>query len=430
MVEAAEESKVAASAIEAACAEAVLELEQLENDRKAIEQEKEELKEEQMALLYTHKMPVIAEEMYAATAQDAEVTAQDDEVTAQDAEATAQDAEAIAQDAEAVAQDAEATAQDAEATTQDAEATTQHAEATAQDVETVAQDADSDYSMETPVQEVSEELMPEMEVFPQNLEEAILAQTEEELQKKASDEETLNEEQKDILAYFLAIDSLKGILQSIVKRTESAPEHMIVTGDVGSGKTSVAMRIIKAAQVNKEEKVETIAKIKADLLNQKQITEIFDKVNGGVLIIENAGSLKPTTVYAIEEALYSNEYYVQIILADKKEAIGKLLGTTRSFLNDIQMRVDLPVYSNNELAEFAKTYAEVNGYSFDGMALLALHSVIDLFQTDEHVTNLEDMKNIMDEAMERADRRNKKLFGKLFGKKNSEGIVLVESDFE
>ena len=94
------------------------------------------------------------------------------------------------------------------------------------------------------------------------------------------------------------------------------------------------------------------------------------------------------------------------------------------------MRVDLPVYSNNELVEFARKYADVNGYVFDGMAILALHSAIDLFQTDQHAANLEDVKNIMNEAMEQADKRNNKLFGKLFGKKNTDGVILLESDFE
>ena len=71
----------------------------------------------------------------------------------------------------------------------------------------------------------------------------------------------------------------------------------------------------------------------------------------------------------------------------------------------------------------------MNGYVFDGMAILALHSVIELFQTDQHAVNLEDVKNIMDEAMERADRRSRKLFGKLFSKKTDD-TILLESDFE
>lgn len=268
-------------------------------------------------------------------------------------------------------------------------------------------------------EEVSEELMPELnleEMMPE--EEPVLPQKE------------LSEEQKEILSYFLSIGGLSKVLPGIVGRLQRMPEHMIVTGTEGSGRTSVAMRIIKASQVDREDKVETIAKIGAALLNQKDISEILDRVNGGVLIIEKAGALKPATVYALEDALYSNRYYVQIILVDKPAAIKKLLTVTRSFLNDIQLYVNLPVYTNNELAEFARTYADVNGYVLDGMAVLALHSVIEIFQTDKHTANLEDVKNIMDEAMERADRRSSKLFGKLFGRKRSDSITLVESDFE
>ena len=270
-------------------------------------------------------------------------------------------------------------------------------------------------------EEVSAELMPELnldEFMPQEEEEPDVQNVE------------LNEEQKDILSYFMAIGSLSEVLPQIVLHMEKTPEHMIITGAEGSGRTSVAMRIIKAAQVNKEDKIETIAKIRATLLNQKDVTDILDKVNGGVLIIEKAGGLKPSTVYALEEALYSNRYYVQLVLVDKASAIEKLLTVTRSFLNDIRMYVNLPVYTNNELAEFARTYAEANGYILDGMAVLALHSVIEIFQTDKHTANLEDVKNIMDEAMERADKRSNKLFGRLFGRKNTDSIALVESDFE
>lgn len=242
--------------------------------------------------------------------------------------------------------------------------------------------------------------------------------------------EDLDEEQEEILSYFLAVKSVAPVIKNVVKQTEAAPEHMIITGEKGSGKTSIAMRIIKASQINKVDKIETIAKINATLLNQKDVTEILDKVNGGVLIIENAGSLKPSTVYAMEDALYSNKYYVQMIAVDNKKSMKKLLTCTNSFLNDIRMRIDLPIYSGNELAEFARTYAELNGYNLDGMAVLALHSVIDIFQTDQHAANLEDVKNIMDEAMERADKRTNKLLGKLFGKKKSDHIDLLESDFE
>lgn len=382
IVAAAEESREAASAIEAACAEAVIELAKMEEDsqhQSVPEMYDEDYREEQMAL---HQL------------FGGEETLSDEQETVVE--------EAL--------------------------------ESESQELTAVAQE--DDYWDEE--EEVSEELLPEIQDIQfqdiQMQESEVPEEGTEETEAQESfgeeSQELLNEEQKSILAYFLAIPSIKSYVEQLVKRTEYAPEHMIVMGGDGSGKTSLAMRIIKAAQVNKEHKIETIAKIQSVLLNQKKVTDILEKVNGGVLIIEKAGSLTPATVCAIENALYSNRYYVQIIFADTKEGIAELLSTTNSFINDIQMKVDLPAYSNNELAEFAKTYADVNGYVIDGMAILALHSVIELFQTDQHVANLEDVKNIMDEAMERADKRTKKLFGKLFGKKNTEGIVLIESDFE
>lgn len=411
VVEAAENSKEAASAIEAACAEAVIELEKLEGHPEETAKDPVDAMEDKIEKDLpegTEELAWEPEEEMAGETADAEPRYLQEQKALQGV------FDGMPHDGEALP-----TGQENEA----------EGEEEIEDVEAILEAALTDedgnpYEEE----EVSVELVPE---FSKNTE-SVLEENEEEIPYGGLKEEIddgLSDEQKEILAYFLAIKAIRPTITDIVKRTQYAPEHMIVTGEEGSGRTSVAMRIIKAAQVHKEDKIETIAKIKATLLNQKKVTEIFDKVNGGVLIIEQAGSLKPTTVYAIEDALYSNRYYVQMILVDTRSAIFKLLQSTTSFLNDIQMCVDLPVYNNNELAEFAKTYAQVNGYVFDGMAILALHSVIELFQTDQHAVNLEDVKNIMDEAMERADRRSRKLFGKLFSKKTDD-TILLESDFE
>ncbi len=411
VVEAAEDSKEAASAIEAACAEAVIELEKMEGLAEEATKDPVDVMEDEIEKDLpegTEELAWEPEEEPAEEAGDTQNRYLQEQMALQGVfDGAPQDGETLFAEPEREAE--------SEEVTEDVEAI----------LEAALTDEDGNPYEE---EEVSVELVPE---FAKNTETA-LEDEEEEIPYGGLKEEIddgLSEEQKEILAYFLAIKAIRPTITDIVKRTEYAPEHMIVTGGEGSGRTSIAMRIIKAAQVHKDDKIETIAKIKATLLNQKKVTEIFDKVNGGVLIIEQAGSLKPTTVYAIEEALYSNRYYVQMILVDTRSAIFKLLRSTTSFLNDIQMCIDLPVYNNNELAEFAKTYAQVNGYVFDGMAILALHSVIELFQTDQHAVNLEDVKNIMDEAMERADRRSRKLFGKLFSKKTDD-TILLESDFE
>lgn len=419
IVEAAEDSREAASAIEAACAEAVEELERMEKaGREQLQREEEQYvsgtEEEQTdsrseevadAQLQQEDMPLPVNEDDVLTEDEIARTTyiSDEEDSPMPNVDMLRDMEADYGMPEEGAVNEQMALQEmfgAESSDQDAY----------EGWET------DDYAEG---EEVSEELMPQLEP------EREVPQEEQPQQPKA-----LNEEQKEILSYFLAIGSLSKVLPGIVARLQRMPEHMIVTGAEGSGRTSVAMRIIKASQIDREDKVETIAKIGASLLNQKDVTEILDKVNGGVLIIEKAGALKPTTVYALEDALYSNRYYVQIILVDRPASIKKLLTVTRSFLNDIRLYVNLPVYTNNELAEFARTYADVNGYVLDGMAVLALHSVIEIFQTDKHTANLEDVKNIMDEAMERADKRSSKLFGKLFGRKHSDNIALVESDFE
>ncbi|MCI8372420.1 MAG: hypothetical protein HFI75_08495 [Lachnospiraceae bacterium] len=450
IVEAAEEGKEAASAIEAACAKAVIELAQMEEDGKEpeekaavsdipkeLESTAEEYAQEydENAAAYDESDMESAEEayengydrddegVYAEEYEEADESSYPDEYYVTDEEAYNEEYnenEDSLYDNEYHEMDDDLYGDDYDESYE--EEYTEAPLAVSRKLEQTLQDDEELWEEE----EVSAELMPELQKDGTEEEEAEDSYNEEEWVPK----EKLSEEQRDILSYFLAIKSIAPSLEKIVKYMEYAPEHMIITGEEGSGKTSIAMRIIKAVQLNKDEKIESIAKIQAALLNQKKVTDILEKVNGGVLIIEKAGSLKPSTVYAIDDALYGNQYYVQIILVDRKEAIAKLLNVTQSFINDIRMRVDLPEYTNNELAEFAKAYAENNGYIFDGMALLALHSVIEIFQTDQHSANLEDVKNIMNEAMEHADKRAKKLFGKLFGKKNTDGIILLESDFE
>lgn len=476
----AEEGKVAAEAIEAACAEAVMELELLENDKKGAEPEDqvEEAAEEQAEDTDVEATEEVAEEQ----AEVAEEEAAEEEAEEQAEDADTEDSEEDVIDSlekkieealpeeiralvemeeteEAEEEESEEEVEDEveeepEEDMTDDESEEESEDDVWEDTDEPAADEETDDQIEeliataleeeeasSATSEESEEEESEEEVEEESEEESEEAEETEETEEsdesadteseqKPEEEEELSEEQNDIMAYFMAVKSVKPLLKRVVKNTEKKLDHMIITGDTGSGKTSVAMRIIKASQVNKEDKIETIAKIKAGLLNQKDVETIFDKVDGGVLIIEQAGELSLATVTSMETLLGSQKYNVKIVLTDTKEAMDTLVKNAGGFISKISVKVDLPVYDNNELAEFARTYAQVNGYTFDGMATLALHSVIEFFQAEDHVTNLEDMKNIMDEAMERADRRSHKLFGKLFGKKNQDGIVLIESDFD
>ena len=204
---------------------------------------------------------------------------------------------------------------------------------------------------------------------------------------------------------------------------------MIITGVAGSGKTSLAMRIVKALQVGKEEKIDLIAKIKGTSLNQKDIWAIFEKIEGGVLIIEKAGTLSSSSMRKLEEVMDEYAGSVQVFLTDRESAIAKLRQHGKAFMERFEVQIDLPVYTNSELVEFGKAYAKVKGYTIDEVGVLALYSQIGFVQTEKQAAALGDVKEIVDRALQVAEKRGKKVLGKLFSRKKQNDNILLESDF-
>lgn len=247
--------------------------------------------------------------------------------------------------------------------------------------------------------------------------------------EKADADGYLNEEQKDIFAYFMSVGGMEKKLAEVLKQAEQRIEHMIITGVAGSGKTSLAMRIVKALQVGKEEKIDLIAKIKGASLNQKDIQSIFEKIEGGALIIEKAGALSGSSMKKLEEVMDQYKGRVQVFLADKESAIAKLRQHGKTFMDRFAVQIDLPVYTNSELVEFGKAYARVKGYAIDDVGVLALYSQIGIIQTEKQTAALNDIKDIVDSAVQRAEKRGKKVFGKIFSRKKQNEKILFEDDF-
>ena len=250
----------------------------------------------------------------------------------------------------------------------------------------------------------------------------------------------LTEEQKKLFSYFVPVH---GMSEQIVKVLHddkickarygtSRIGNVLIVGRRGSGKTVLAVNIVKAIQKSRRMKHGKVAIVKAEALNQKNVSEIVEKLHGGALVIEKASKLKRKTIEDLCELMEGQTGELLVVMEDERKPIERLLGEFPNFGKKFTSRIDLPVFINDELVTFGQTYAKENGYKIDEMGILALYSDIDILQREEKVVTVADVKAIIDDAIENANRTTvKKLVKKLVGKNKDESdrIILKEEDF-
>ena len=250
----------------------------------------------------------------------------------------------------------------------------------------------------------------------------------------------LTEEQKKLFSYFVPVH---GMSEQIVKVLQAEKEcnarygtsrigNILVVGRKGSGKTVLAVDLVKAIQKSRKMKQGKMAIVKAEVLNKKDVTEIVEKLHGGALVIEKASRLKRKTIEDLCELMEGQTGELLVVLEDERKPIDRMLSEHPNFNKKFTSRIEVPVFINDELVTFAQTYAKENGYKIDEMGILALYSEIDILQRDEKVITVTDVKNIMDDAIENANKPSlKKLFKKLTGnnKDESDRVILKEEDF-
>ena len=251
----------------------------------------------------------------------------------------------------------------------------------------------------------------------------------------------LTEEQKKLFSYFVPVrgmsEQLVEVLQSD-KRCKSRYGtsrigNIIVIGRKGSGKTVLAVDVVKAIQKARKLKQGKVGIVTADSLNKKDVTEILSKLHGGAIIIEKASRLNRRTIDDMCEVMEGQTGEMLVVLEDERKPIEKLLAAYPQFAKKFTSRVEVPVFINDELVTFGQTYAKENGYKIDEMGILALYSRIDMLQREEKVVTVADVKGIVDEAIENSHGGGlKKLFKKLTGKNKDESdrIILHEEDFK
>lgn len=250
----------------------------------------------------------------------------------------------------------------------------------------------------------------------------------------------LTEEQKKLFSYFVPVH---GMSEQIVKVLQDDKEcksrygtsrigNILIVGRKGSGKTVLAVDLVKAIQKSRKMKQGKVAIVKAESLNKKDVNEIVEKLHGGALVIEKASRLKRKTIEDLCEVMEGQTGELLVVLEDERKPLDRMLNEYPNFKKKFTSRIELPVFINDELVTFAQTYAKENGYKIDEMGILALYSEIDILQRDEKVVTVTDVKNIIDDAIENANKPSlKKLFKKVAGKNKDEldRVILKEEDF-
>ena len=249
----------------------------------------------------------------------------------------------------------------------------------------------------------------------------------------------LTREQAKIFAYFTAVRGVGEQLASLFKgqagasKVNSACGNVVVTGESGNGKTTLAIDIVKALQKLQRVESSRLAKISGKKLNTRDIYETLGKLKGGALIIEKAGGLSDASMMALSLAMEGDTGGLLIILEDQKAEIQRLFHKNSNLASKFEYKVDIPVFTNDELIAFARSYARELGFSYDEFAVLALYDRIGNGQTNDHRVSVAEVKDMVDAAIEHSEKGGvRKLFAKITGKNvDEEGYRLLhEQDFE
>ena len=252
---------------------------------------------------------------------------------------------------------------------------------------------------------------------------------------------SLTDDEKEIFSYFMPINgmessicqALTGAKYHLEKKKNSAVGNIIIQGGVGSGKTMLASNLIKVLQMETGQLTGNTGKIDAVQLNTKDIANVFTKVDQGCLIVEQAGKLSETTMETMRQQMMREDLSVMVIMEDQKADIEKLLSRNTAFSAMFTEKISIPVFTIDELVNFGKIYALEEGYAVDEMGILAMYNRINLIQRLDHPTSLIEVRDIMEEAIQHAEKGGiKELFSRLGTKKYDEdgNLILHEQDFE
>lgn len=265
-------------------------------------------------------------------------------------------------------------------------------------------------------------------------EEADVSETDEVEEPEQTEARALTDEERELFGQFI---QSKGSRRQIVNALDNISlaaytGNIIVTGDAGVGTMTLAKNLIREVQMTDHNFSGRVAKITASALNKKDIPSTFAKLSNGALIVQSAGNLNKETTKALYKTLNNENQGIIVVLEGTKKSIDRMLEENENLLERFNARIDVEALGDDALVSFGRKYAHQMEYSIDEMGMLALHTRISDMQTMDHAVTIYEVRDIIDEAIEHADRKNvKHFFDILFRKRydDEDMIILRENDF-
>ena len=251
----------------------------------------------------------------------------------------------------------------------------------------------------------------------------------------------LTNEQRAIFSYFIPVKGMEnqickaynGIIDHLNKKGNASSGNLIIQGEQGCGKTMLATSFVKVLQKVGHQSTGKLGKIDASALNKKDAQQILRKIAGGCLIIERAGDIDRNTAVQLSFLMDHDITGTLYILEDTSKGIKRALSMDEGFAAKFTEKISVPIFTNDELVLFAKSYSTELGYKIDEMAILALHNRISNIERIDQATTLTEVKEIIDEAIDReAHSGLKKAISILTAKRytDDDRIVLREDHFK
>ena len=250
----------------------------------------------------------------------------------------------------------------------------------------------------------------------------------------------LTSEQRAIFSYFIPVKGMEdqickaynAVLDHFNRKENASTGNLIIQGEQGCGKTMLATSFIKVLQKDGEQLTGKMGKIDAAALNKKDVQQVVRKITGGCLIIERAGDIDRSIAAQLSFLMEHDITGTLYILEDTSKGIKKALSMDEGFASKFTEKISVPIFTNDELVLFAKSYSAELGYKIDEMAILALHNRISNIERIDQATTLTEVKDIIDEAIDReAHSGLKKAISILTARRytDDDRIVLKEDHF-
>lgn len=280
------------------------------------------------------------------------------------------------------------------------------------------------------------------ETVPMSIEEVLREETPEERRMRILNDtqpEKLNDEQKALFTYFAKVpgmdqqilDAMHGVYHYAGDRT-SRHGNIAIMGGYGTGKTRLSEGLVRAICVDLKIPATKMACLDAAELNRKDPAQVVAKLAGGFLLIERAGLMYPETIEKLSKAMDFRTDSLILIIEDEKTSMRGMFHNYPEFAKKFETVISIPVFTNDELVTFARTYARENGYKMDEMGVLALYTQIGDNQKEGEPMTITNVKEMVDKAIAHAEKGTRKLGRKVSRKHrdSDDRVILYEKDFD